>query len=287
MNVRKILIPALAGLLISPALMAADIDGPSNPRDVSDEYLDTANATDFVQSDVLAITLGAEYAVDDVVTLDFSGAALDPTTLLSTVSVLEAGVFKGMTLGLLSSSDSQAVYRVTGLTADVATDTTVGLTVTIAAGGVLQFLAVPLDAAGGITVTFSAKTNTGLDLDTGGGDLRFTDYITVSTQYTSVVTTPLDGVVDVNQDRESFVGGSVDLLTVANASASSSLQAAFDSADYVVTGDFGWVFDSDEDATNGVTPTAGLFLLSAGCTGLVVTATDVSFSCGGTDGDGS
>jgi hypothetical protein len=120
-----------AGVLISPALMAADIATNTDTRDLSDEYLSTANATDEVFGGALVVELGAEYTVDDVITLTFSGDALDNTSLLPSIDVLEAGTFKGLTLGLLSSTSGEAVYRVTALTG-ASTDTTNGLLVTIA-----------------------------------------------------------------------------------------------------------------------------------------------------------
>ena len=73
MNVRKILIPVVAGLFISPAMMAADLDGETTGRTFSNEYLGTADATDIVAGDVLAVLLEAEYAVSDIITLTFSG----------------------------------------------------------------------------------------------------------------------------------------------------------------------------------------------------------------------
>ena len=46
MSIRKILFLAVAGIMISPALMAADIAAPSNPRTVSDEFLGTHSDSD-------------------------------------------------------------------------------------------------------------------------------------------------------------------------------------------------------------------------------------------------
>ena len=46
----------------------------------------------------------------------------------------------------------------------------------------------------------------------------------------------------------------------------------------VVFGDWGWVFD-DDDTTTEIDPIAGVFTLSAGCTDLEVTATEITFTC--------
>ncbi len=285
--VRTSLIAAAAGVLISPALMAADIVDDTSTRDLSDEYLGTANATDVVLGDTLAVLLGAEYTVDDVITLTFSGDALDDGTLQNSIDVAEVGVFKGVTLGLLSSTSGSAVYRVTALTG-APTDTTVGLSIEIAPTNILEFNAQAVDAAGGVNVSFEAETNNGLALDTGGGDDRAVDYLDVSTQFTIMADRAFNGVVDVNEDRLLFtdVGPAPDddendtvQATIDDDAGSLDLAAVFDSAEYVVTGDFGWVFD-DDAGTAGIQPAAGVFNPSAGCgADLVVEPTQISWSC--------
>ena len=77
MSLRKILIPAVAGLMISPALMAANIETSTMPTSESDEWLQTADSTDTVVGGELTVILGAEYAVGDIVTISFSGGALE------------------------------------------------------------------------------------------------------------------------------------------------------------------------------------------------------------------
>ena len=76
MSIRKILFLAVAGIMISPALMAADIDTPSMDRTFSDEFLGTHGDSGTISGNILAVTLGAEYTLGDIITLDFSGAAL-------------------------------------------------------------------------------------------------------------------------------------------------------------------------------------------------------------------
>ena len=79
MNKVKINLLALtAGVLISPALMAADVDTPSDQLFYSDEWLSTAVAADTAPSGVLAVTLAAEYTDDDVVTWVIPGAQSKP-----------------------------------------------------------------------------------------------------------------------------------------------------------------------------------------------------------------
>ena len=279
--VRTSLLAVTAGALISPALMAADIVADTVTLDLSDEYLSTANATDVVTGDTLAVVLGSEYTVDDVITLAFSGSALDPASLANSITVAAAPPFKGLTLGLLSSSASEAVYRVTALVGP-STDTTVGLSVTISGG--LDFNAQAVDAAGGVNVAFSAQTNNGLPLDTGGGDDRNVDYLDVVNQFSAEATETFNGIVDVNADRLLFTdvapdGTDLDNVAIAITDDAPDLAAAFDSAEYSIMGDFGWVFD-DDDVTPGIQPAAGVFTPSAGCgADFEVTPTQITWSC--------
>ncbi len=284
--VRKTLIPAAVGLLVSPALMAADIDGPSASRAYSQELLNTADATDTIAGDALGVALGAEYAVDDVITLSFSGDALDDSTLPNSITVAAVGTAneKGITLGLLSSSSGEAVYRVTALDGP-ASDTTVGVTIPVAIADVLDFNAQAVQAAGGVTVSFAAETNAGLPLDTGGGALRSIDYLTVDDQF-SVTITDLDGVIDVETGREAFVGGTTDVLTVAITDGGSGFNGAATlvDVDWEVEGDFSWIFDTDA-VTAGVQPATGVLAVSTGCTVDSVASDTVSGTC--TTGAGS
>ena len=84
MSIRKILFLAVAGIMISPALMAADIDTPSGKRVFSDEFLGTYTDTGKIAGGLLAVTLGTEYTLGDIVTLNFSGTALDESTVPAT-----------------------------------------------------------------------------------------------------------------------------------------------------------------------------------------------------------
>jgi len=277
MSIRKVLIPVVAGLMISPALMAADLAGNSTARTVSNEFLGTAAAADIVAGDVLAVALGAEYAIGDIITLAFSGGALDGATVPTSVTVA-AGALNGITLGLLSATADEAIYRVTDVDATGVTNTTVGVLADFAAADDLEFGAREIDAAGGVTVSFSAATDTGIPLDTGGGDLRSLEFIAAEDEYDVTVTIAFDQTVDVEQDREAFVAGDddegettlVDLVFAAG-------QTAFVDQDIVWTGDFGWIID-DDDATAGIQPIAGVVTI-AGCASIVVTATTISATC--------
>lgn len=276
--VRKSLLAAAAGVLISPALMAADLDGPSVERTFGNEFLSTAAPTDIVAGDILAVTLGAEYAVDDIITLSFSGGALDATTVPTSVTVVD-GALSGITLGLLSATADTAVLRVTEIVPGIA-NSTVGVVVTFAAADILEFNADAVDAANGVTVSFNAETGTGLALDTSGGDDRSHDYLLTDDQFSAEVTTPFDQTVDVNQNREGFEDlnccdlAEVDLTDTPPAGGS----VAFVDQDVMWSGDFSWIIDTDEVAGD-IQPIADVVTVDLGCTDLVVTATDISYTC--------
>lgn len=285
MSIRKILIPVAAGLLISPALMAADLDGNSTETTFSTEYLGTAGATDIVTGAGLAVDLQAEYAIGDIITLSFSGAALDGTTMPTSVVVVPAGTptINGITLGLLSADSSEAVYRVTDVVAG-ANNTTVGVIVPFAATpNFLDFDAQAVASAGGVTVSYSAATSTGLALDTGGGDLRSHDHILSANEYSvAALATVFDDVIDVDTDRLALVTGPDDdaEVTLVNAAITAG-ETTFVSQDITWTGDFSWIVD-DDTATAGIQPAAGV-VAATGCVvssaGVTVTATTISYNC--------
>ena len=119
MSIRKILFLAVAGIMISPALMAADIDTQSETRVFSDEFLGTHSDAGKILGGTLAVTLGAEYTLGDIVTLDFSGAALVGSTVPPTATggapPLRNAARDRVVLGLLSADTDQAIYRVTAI----------------------------------------------------------------------------------------------------------------------------------------------------------------------------
>ena len=280
MSLRKILIPVAAGLLFSPALMAADLDGNSTATTFSTEFLGTAGTGDTVASAALGVVLQAEYAIGDIITLAFSGSALDGTSIPTSV-VVAVGAINGITLGLLSATADEAVFRVTDVVAGTS-NTTVGVIVPFATS--VNYDAQAVFAAGGVTVSYSAATSTGLALDTGGGDLRSHDHILSAAEYSvAAPTTIYDAVIDVDTDRLAFTStDTFDAAAVALADSIDTGGTAFVSQDIVWTGDFSWIADTD-DVTAGVQPPAGV-VVATGCTvsmaGIAVTATDISYNCG-------
>ena len=226
MSIRKILVPVAAGLLFSPALMAAIINaGATVTRNFADEFLSTAVGADTVLGDALQVELEAEYAVGDIVTLAFSGAALDSGLLSSITSVTNTAISE-MTIGLLSSDASGATYRVTDVTPGMA-NTTLGVLLDLAAATVLKFDAQQVDANNGVTVTYTAATDTGLPLDSGG-TLNTVKYITTSAQLTAVATTPFNGIIDVENDRIIFTSSiAIDELLITTTEATNFVALGF------------------------------------------------------------
>ncbi|WP_417656343.1 hypothetical protein [Pseudidiomarina aestuarii] len=281
-NMFKKSLVALAIASASTGAMAADLATGTVTRNVSTEYLEVAPAGTLT-SNAVVLELGAEYAVNDVITLTFTGGdALDVDSLPPFVTVAAAAPEKGITVGLISTSvengTTKANYRVTDVTGG-ATDTTTGITLDF---GTLDFDSTK--AANGINVAFSAVTNTGLNLDTAGGALRNEDLFAIDDQFEITIDTALDEVIDVEDERETFVGALTadQLVFTAAETAAFDLSADVDGVDYSVAGNFSWVKDTDAN-TAGIQATVGTFAVTATgaavCTAPVVTATALTFSC--------
>ncbi|MFB3104452.1 MAG: hypothetical protein ACE1ZA_05935, partial [Pseudomonadales bacterium] len=267
---RKILIPVAAGLLFSPALMAADIDGPSDERIFGDEFLGTHSGTGTIAGGLLAVTLEAEYTLGDIVTVDYSGGALVGSSVPTSASAA-VGALNGITLGLLSADTDQVTYRVTAITVGT-TNTTNGVLVTFGAVGVIDFDALDVQAAGGVTVSYSAATDTGIALDTGGSELRDVAYIQVENEYSLDVTVAFDAIIEVEDERTTFEGtdqfDNSTLTVPVNADVAFGT-APLDDVDIVWSGNFGWIIDDDLTLAD-VQPLTGVVTVTGGGCGSVV-----------------
>ena len=295
MSIRKILFLAVAGIMISPALMAADIDTPSGKRVFSDEFLGTYTDTGKIAGGVLAVNLGTEYTLGDIVTLNFSGTALDESTVPATAI---SNLPRPVTLGLLSADTSQAIYRVTSISGDCSGsgETLNCGTVVFAAEDTLMFNARDTQAAGGVTVSFSAMTDSGFALDTRG-TLRDVAYIKVEDEYSVAVMPAFDAIIDVEDERTTFDGaiGSTENPTSDESSVVVSKDSATitDSAfatmlvdvDIVWSGNFGWIIDGEPEIDD-VQPISGVVGVTAvgadDCASVVVTAVTIAATCTGT-----
>jgi hypothetical protein len=277
--------------------MAADVETPSLSAFVSDEYLSTSPAAEALSHPQVGFTIGSEYAVGDIIDLTFSGSALDDATLPT--SIVSTGVgLATVTVGLLSSSADAATYRVTEINIGTGAST-IGAAFAVCTGGApCDFNAQAVDANNGVVMAFSAQTGTSLPLDTSGGADRSTALFVTGSQFAASVPVPFDGVVDVNDNRESFTTGTTDSATFnveefAQTCAGlpddpcevNFLEANPLDQDVTITADFGWVLD-DDPGTAGLQPAAGVFDL-VNCTDVteMFSATDIMATCGFGDVD--
>ena len=146
----------------------------------------------------------------------------------------------------------------------------------------------------GASVTFSAKTNNNLDLDTGGGAARTASLVKVATQFT-ISNPSFSRVIDVNADRKSFVDADANAVNpddlkvtgtfnIATLTTNGNVYArpinVAGGVKHTVTGDFSWVVDNDTNAA-GLQPKAGVFATTGTCAGAAWTysTTAVSLTC--------
>jgi hypothetical protein len=279
MNIgRKTLLALAVGSLMSPA-MAANIADFTDDRVYGAEYLGMARATDTVPAGALAVELGAEYTTDDQITLTFSGAALDPTSLPTSVNVPAASPLKGITLGLLNANASQATYRVTAILGPTE-DSTVGLVVPFFAADDLDFNAQEVLNAGSVVVSFSAQTSAGAALDTGGGSKRSVEYLDVANQFAAEVTLPFDAIINVEADRKQFVPNTgFDQLSIALTNNTGLAGFAdWDTVTVTVNGNFSWVTDTNANQA-GIQPAAGVIQATNCIAPTTITATTITLDC--------
>ena len=150
MSIRRLLIPAVAGLMLSPALMAADLDLGTGTTLFSSEYLSTASSTDSIPGDVVIVRLGVEYSETDRLSFAFTGAALDEATVTDPVVIAATSAFSGLTMTVLNATESLVSYRITAITLPTGGSTvnvTNGLDVLVAAASSLRFDAATVGAA--------------------------------------------------------------------------------------------------------------------------------------------
>lgn len=289
-NTFKKTLVASAILAFAGATQAATLAGTEHT--VTSQYLASTGANHTAAA--YTITLGAEYTLNDTITLTYTAplASAMATTLIAAPDVGDN--LLGMTFSKISGGgvgDTSAVYRLT------ATDTT-GLAPNPVTTDV-EFTVAALDFAkanlgSGVSVSFSAKTNTGLDLDTAGGVARTASLVKTASQFT--ITAPsFARVIDVNADRKSFVDADTanvnaddfkvigtfnvaSLVTGGNTFARPIAGAA--GVKHTVTGDFSWVVDNDT-TTAGLQPKAGVFATTGTCATPVwaYSTTAVSLTC--------
>ena len=262
--VRNSMLAIAAGVLISPALLAADIDSQTGTWTVASELVDAASATDQIYSQNVRVILGAEYTADDIITLTFNVDAVDTDALPTSVVAAGDATSAGVTLGLLSATAGEAIYRVTEL------DTTAGGTSTV--GQVIDFGSIYFDAdqlvgQASVTVGYTAQTDSGFPLDNAGGDLNSAELFDIDSAFTVAVLQAFNGIIDVNQDRLAFenpeFGPGGDIASFQHTNSYPSWGVGTISYDVTVTGDFSWVYDGDPD-TAGIQDVNGVVFNSCG-----------------------
>ncbi|WP_019674711.1 hypothetical protein [Arsukibacterium perlucidum] len=281
------------------AAQAATISAGTE-HELTSQYLSSTGANHTMAND-FAVTLGAEYVVNDTMTLTFTqplAAAVTADIIVAAVEGVGAAAKKGVTFSVISGGaigDSSVTYRLTTVTNTVggAGNATPGVT----SGIVLPlptFQVLKSNLTGGATVSFSAKTNTGLDLDTSGGTARTRSLAKAVQQFT--ITSPsIARVIDVNADRKSFVDLDVNnanandfkvigtfniaTLTTAGVVYARPINGAA-GVKHTLTGDFSWVVDNDT-VTTGLQPKAGVFATTGTCANPVwaYSTTAVSLTC--------
>lgn len=261
----------------------------ANEHTVTKQYLAAAaSATEAHTSASFVINLGAEYVLNDTITLTFNDSLKVPATnTIVTAPVADApgpvAGKSGLTLSLISSTSNSLTYRVTAIdNTGVAVQKTTGVAIATPA---IEFVKSKLASNAGVSVTFSAKTNTGLDLDTAGGTDRTKSLVKVVEQFTTVAPS-FSKVIDVAEasGRKNFEG--VDQFATSNlgvttlTTAGNTFAQAPTKVTYTIDGDFSWVFDTDT-TTAGIQPRANT-VVPTNCAGLAdeaLTASRYTFSC--------
>ncbi|HET8816659.1 MAG TPA: hypothetical protein VFM61_04330 [Pseudidiomarina sp.] len=274
---------AATGML--PITYAADIESQTVPLKVATQYFQVAPAGKISTNDMI-VTLGAEYAEDDVMIFSFSGTdSIDISSLPTFLTLAADGVNskKGMTVGLLAqervNGRTLIYYRVTNITGGES-DTTTGITLNI---GSIDFDA--LRSQSGIDVIFTARSNAGFPLDNFSTDQNSQVLIEATEQFVMTVTQPFDQEIDFENDRQTFLAGVTTDALEFRIENDPTLDIGVDVDDvvYEVFGDFSWVQDESPGIAN-IQPAAGLFTLddlsgTAGCSTLLVTSVSLRFTC--------
>lgn len=278
-----------AGVLISPALMAAELN--LGKHLVGSSYLGLAAASDTVTTGSISVELGTEYSEQDKITLSFSGGALIGTSFPSSVSITctaesGAGANDGiptMNWTRLNEDENQVTYRLSTLvlndTGCAGSGNTTGVVVPFAGNFVVDFNAQAVGAAGGVNVTFSAETSVGDPLDTGG-DNRSDSTIDVVSEFEYTVA-GFDATIDVNTQRTTLLPPPSDTAQVlwdgldfSGGPYVAVTSISFLDADITWSGNFGWIVDNDEN-TAGIQPQPGVVNVGF-CNDFTVTATEIA-----------
>lgn len=209
----------------------------------------------------LEITLGDEYAVNDRLILTISGATVESQ---ASASLTDAG--GNITFGkLASTTDNTVIFRVTSLADDGAGNTQPTTNAVLTLSGITLDTDSVVSDAGDVTVTYSGQLSDGSVIES----TTAITVVEVTSQFSASVTTPLNGIVDVNADRQLFTaageGTGEDSLVVTPAEVSGlTFAATATTLTHTLWGDFSYTDrDGDGDADASVTPVGTDDTLSA------------------------
>jgi hypothetical protein len=241
------------------AFAAADITGT-----VETEFsLEGSASLAAVTAADLDVDLGAEYSVGDILTFTFSGGDVDTSTAPAnyTTNGANAG---SVTVGLLNTSADTLTYRVTEV---VAGGTTIGETILLTG---IEFDRDAVAAAGAVTVTYAAETDSGVSIDSGS--TSSTDLFTVTSQFTLDRATDddFDATIDVEEQRLQFDDNDVIDVVDITIESDTALTFAVDildtTVDLTLNGNFNYL-DDDADTAGVQLPGAASINLTGAATG--------------------
>jgi len=262
---KKTLIAATLAAM-STGAMAAEITAPASPLTYSIEGVASETSVDL--GDII-FKLEAEYTVGDIITIKVTGGTIDTATTNALLEQ-EGSITDSIVFGELSTTSDTITFRLTDL--DTTTNSTTKLE-TITLTGVNLVTASITDT----TVSFKAETSTGIDLDTGNS-LDTSKVLVTAAQFTSS-STNFDTVIDINQDRQNFVGPtSVDEIVITVTDSSGKLFATATKTASVITADFSFL-DTDASGDVSATELDNGVLVTATST----LATDVALNTGMTE----
>jgi hypothetical protein len=264
---------ALAGGLAQAATLSATATTHSRQGNIG-------NTAAVAMPDV-TVTLGADYTLNDSITLSLTGATLATANPTFTCEDAAGSPAAGpdAIISYVTGTGNTRVYRVT----QKEVSNTTGLNCTISG---ISVVGSSLASATTVTLGYSAATAvSNLPLDAAG-----TNTVTLATtvdQFTSTVTTALNGVVDVNNARAVFTtdddgvtAGTQDnlVVTLVNNTAGVLQAATLNSVSILINGDFTFTdLDADgcgdDSLANTLTTSSGTIAVAANCQSATVTHT--------------
>ena len=183
--------------VISTGAMAADVATGTTGLTYGSEALTNGKAkNDFTVATLpeVVITIAAEYSVGDIIKVNLAGGTFKTT---DTFALTASGTAGDLTVGFLSATDNQLVFRVTA----VQNTGTTGKTLTLADTTKVKFDSVAVGAKA--VVTANVETSTGIAIDVTGAK----DSATVATliqEHKFATTTPLSEKIDVADERKAL-----------------------------------------------------------------------------------